>query len=347
MPNKVQDKAKNKGKNKGKNKEKDVVLEMRNVSRTFNIKPSIFAKPVPLHAVSDLSIKLYRNEIVGLVGESGCGKSTLARMLLGLMPVTEGEVLLDGQPLSSMTSQQIAKIVQPIFQDPYSSLNPRKQIWQIVAMPLIIQGVKDKKVLDSKVREMLDLVGLPRRVERNYPSQLSGGQRQRVAIARALIPKPRIVICDEPTSALDVSVQSQILNLLSDLQKHLGLTYLLISHNLSVVEHLADKMFVMYLGRIVEAGITSDIFDKPLHPYTEVLLNAALTPTPNQGIPDLQLGSDYPNPINQPSGCAFHPRCSKIFEPCKTKRPLLVATDKNHLCACHLYPGSSTTVFKQ
>ncbi len=316
-----------------------VVLELKNVTQTFQVRPSLFSKKLPLTAVKECSFKLHANEIVGLVGESGCGKSTMAKILLGIIKPTQGQVFIDGHELSSLNPQELAKIVQPIFQDPYSSLNPRKRISQIIGMPLSLTGEFDNAAIRRKVLDMLDLVGLPKRVENAYPSQMSGGQRQRVAIARALISRPRIVICDEPTSALDVSVQAQILNLLTDLRKELNLTYLLISHNLAVVEHLADRMFVMYLGRIVESGSAKQVFGKPQHPYTSELLNASLPPVPGHGIPKLHLGSEYPNPIKPPPGCVFHPRCGKRFAPCDSQDPQLIAVGgkAEHQCACLLY----------
>ena len=311
-------------------------LELRNVSQTFHVKRGLMAGRLPLRAVSGVSMRLGRGEVAGLVGESGCGKSTLARILLGLLHPTEGEVLLDGVPIRSIRVEERAGRIQPVFQDPYSSLNPRKTVAQIVGLPLSIQGKRGDRDKRGPVLEMLDMVGLPRRVENVYPSQLSGGQRQRVAIARALISRPGVLICDEPTSALDVSVQSQILNLLSDLRAQLGLTCLLISHNLAVVEHMADRVLVMYLGRIVETGPTGRIFDSPHHPYTRALLQAALPPVPGHGIPNLGLGSEYPNPLEPPAGCAFHPRCPHSFEKCSAQRPRLVERADGGMAACHL-----------
>ena len=311
-------------------------LELRNVSQTFHVKRGLMAGRLPLRAVSGVSMRLGRGEVAGLVGESGCGKSTLARILLGLLHPTGGEVLLDGVPIQSIRVEERAGRIQPVFQDPYSSLNPRKTVAQIVGLPLSIQEKRGDRDKRGPVLEMLDMVGLPRRVENVYPSQLSGGQRQRVAIARALISRPGVLICDEPTSALDVSVQSQILNLLSDLRAQLGLTCLLISHNLAVVEHMADRVLVMYLGRIVETGPTGRIFDSPHHPYTRALLQAALPPVPGHGIPNLGLGSEYPNPLEPPAGCAFHPRCPHSFEQCSAQRPRLVERADGGMAACHL-----------
>ncbi|MDE2914190.1 MAG: ATP-binding cassette domain-containing protein [Paracoccaceae bacterium] len=312
------------------------LLELRAVSQTFRVRQGLMGGHLPLHAVADVSMSIEKGEVVGLVGESGCGKSTLAKILLGLLDPTAGDVLYDGAPLRTITIGERARKIQPIFQDPYSSLNPRKTVGQIVGLPLSIHGGLKGEVRRAALLEMLDMVGLPRRVEHAYPSQLSGGQRQRVAIARALITRPGIVICDEPTSALDVSVQSQILNLLSDLRDELGLTYLLISHNLTVVEHLAERVMVMYLGRIVESGTTDRIFRAPVHPYTQVLLRAALPPVPGYGVPKLDLGADYPNPVRPPSGCTFHPRCPKAFDRCSVERPIPTKRAGDTMAACHL-----------
>ena len=312
------------------------ILELQNVSQIFRVKQGLAGRRLPLHAVSNVSMQLRKGEVVGLVGESGCGKSTLAKILLGLIVPTEGEVLFNGKPLYESSITERTKRIQTIFQDPYSSLNPRKTVAQIVGLPLQLHGELDSTARRSAIREMLDMVGLPRRVENAYPSQMSGGQRQRVAIARALITRPGVLICDEPTSALDVSVQSQILNLLCDLRGELGLTYLLISHNLAVVEHLAERVVVMYLGRIVESESAEKIFANPVHPYSQALLNAALPPKPGQGVPELDLGTDYPNPVYPPSGCAFHPRCSMAFDRCSVELPKLSKQYDGGSVACHL-----------
>jgi len=312
------------------------VLETRDVRRTFRIGAGMFQPKKTLHAVNGVSIKVEKGEVLGLVGESGCGKSTLAKMLLGLLEPTGGDVLFDGRPLYEMDRLARARRVQPIFQDPYSSLNPRKRIDDIVTLPLRVHKVGDRADWRRKAEEMMDLVGLARRYLTAYPSQLSGGQRQRVAIARALIMRPEMVICDEPTSALDVSVQSQILNLLLDLRKELGLTYVLISHNLAVVEHLATRVSVMYLGRIVEEKETDDLFRDPQHPYTSALLKSVLTPEPGLGVPDTHMGATFPNPIAPPPGCTFHPRCPDAMPHCSRVAPWPVPKASG-FAECHLY----------
>jgi peptide/nickel transport system ATP-binding protein len=256
--------------------------------------------------------------------------------MMGLLEPSQGTIELGGKPISALDRMTVARTVQPIFQDPYSSLNPRKSIGSIITLPLRVQGDRDPATWEKRVYEIMELVGLPRRVFNNYPNQLSGGQRQRVAIARALINRPRMVICDEPTSALDVSVQSQILNLLQDLRAELGLTYLLISHNLAVVEHIATRVAVMYLGRIVEQTDTASLFESPRHPYSEALLGSVLTPDPTQGVPDTHLGASYPNPLEMPSGCTFHPRCPKAMAQCSQMAPRPIPAPSGHV-ECHLY----------
>ena len=318
----------------------ELVLEAKGVTKTFQISSGFMKPKRPLHAVNGVDLNVRRGEVVALVGESGCGKTTLAKMLMGLLPPTAGTIALEGQPIAEQDRMSVARAVQPIFQDPYSSLNPRKTIGSIIMLPLKVQGDPDPSTWEKRAHEIMELVGLPRRVFNAYPNQMSGGQRQRVAIARALINRPRMVICDEPTSALDVSVQSQILNLLQDLRAELGLTYLLISHNLAVVEHIATRVAVMYLGRIVEEAATGDVFDRPRHPYTKALLGSVLTPDPSLGVPDTHLGASYPNPLEMPSGCTFHPRCVDCMDVCRTTAPKVRRDDAGSV-ECHLYAAEA------
>ncbi|MFP1755353.1 ATP-binding cassette domain-containing protein [Lonsdalea quercina] len=265
----------------------DLALELCVLSRVFRLNRGIFTKPGEIRAVNDVSLRIRRGETLGLVGESGCGKSTLAKMLLGLLPPTSGNVLIEGREIDAGDRKALASRIQPIFQDPYSSLNPRRTVADIVEVALRLHNMGTPEERKTRVKEMLDVVGMPARTHQQYPGQLSGGQRQRVAIARALIMRPAILICDEPTSALDVSVQAQILNLLLALKQEFGLTYLFISHNLSVVEYLVDHVAVMQKGTIVEQGTREQIFRSPHHPYTKTLLASVLTPEPGLGIPDI------------------------------------------------------------
>ena len=311
-------------------------LECKNVGRTFMIGKGILSSKKPLRAVDDVSLKINRGQVFAVVVESGCGKTTLARMLLGLLEPTDGAIYLDGQLISEVGSDVISQKVQPVFQDPYSSLNPRKTIESIISLPLRVHGIGTKESMLERVSELMRLVGLPNRLIHSYPNQLSGGQRQRVAIARALIMEPGIIVCDEPTSALDVSVQAHILNLLQDLKDKFNLTYIFISHDLAVVEHLADWVAVMYLGRLIEFGSASEVLRNPLHPYTQALMESVLTPDPRKGLPEITFGRGLPNPLEPPSGCNFHPRCSKIIDGCDSKMPKLLP-ESDRLVECHLY----------
>jgi len=309
------------------------LLQAVSVSRTFAIRAGAFKPPRTLHAVNEVSLGVERGGVLGIVGESGCGKSTLARLLLGLIPPSRGQVILDGQDIAAISRRELARRVQPVFQDPYSSLNPRRSIASIVSLPLEVHGIANPR--QHKAIEMLERVGLPARLADNTPGQLSGGQRQRVAIARALVMKPEIVICDEPTSALDVSVQAQIINLLIELRREFSLTYVFISHNLAVVEHIATRVAVMYLGRVVESAPTATLFAQPRHPYTQALLASVLTPEPGLGIPDTGLGLSFPNPLDPPAGCPFHPRCPHAMPQCTAERPALTRIGSGQ-AACHL-----------
>lgn len=309
-------------------------LETREVTKTYLVSGGVFRSRQRLKAVNGVSLNVTKGSVLGLVGESGCGKTTMAKLILGLESLTEGEIFIDGQAISKLTAKGIARRVQPVFQDPYSSLNPRKSIASIISLPLRALKVGNRDRWNGQVDDIMERVGLPSRLKHNYPNQLSGGQRQRVAVARALIMHPDVVLCDEPTSALDVSVQAQILNLLMELRQELNLTYILISHDLAVVEHMASTVAVMYLGRIVEEAGTRELFKRPRHPYTQALLASVLTPEPGLGLPETHLGLEYPNPIDPPSGCTFHPRCPKATELCSNVPPQ-PRIEADRMVECH------------
>jgi len=314
-------------------------VEVRNVCQTYKVDGSLFSRSRNLRALNSVSLEVSQGAVLGIVGESGCGKSTLSRVLLGLLKPTSGEVLVHGRPLSSLKRIDLAALMQPVFQDPYSSLNPSKRVGSIVELPLIVHKRGTSTERKALVEKLIGMVGLGSHHLQAYPSQLSGGQRQRVAIARALVMQPEILICDEPTSALDVSVQSQILNLLLELQSELKLTLVLISHNLAVVEHMASHLAIMYLGRVVEAGSADRIFKAPKHPYTRALMAAALAPNPDEDLPDPLPGA-FPNALDPPSGCAFHPRCKHAVDRCRTHEPSLKLHEGSKV-ACFLYSSDS------
>ena len=312
-------------------------IEVRGLRREFRASQGLFAAPRRVVAVDDVSFSVPAGSVLGVVGESGCGKTTLARMILGLMDPSAGEVLVDGKRLDGMDRRARARLIQPVFQDPFSSLNPRRRVSDIIAMPLVAQSNVTTSEVNRRVAESLERVGLSTEQGTRFPSQLSGGQRQRVAIARALVLQPRLVICDEPVSALDVSVQAQILNLLAELRRDLGLTYLFISHNLAVVEHVASEVAVMYLGRIVEEGEPDAVLHDPAHPYTRALVSAI--PHPGRTGQRMVLQGDPPNPADRPSGCAFHPRCPVANSLCAREAPILKPRADGRLIACHVAHG--------
>jgi peptide/nickel transport system ATP-binding protein len=306
-------------------------IEAVGLTRVFDQRPGLFGEPRRVIAVDDVTLRVAAESAIGIVGESGCGKSTLARVLLGILAPSAGSVRIAGQTLAEMDRRARARLIQPVFQDPMSSLNPRRRVADNVALPLTAQGIGAAE-RRRRVSAMLERVGLSADTAERYPAQLSGGQRQRVAIARALVGEPRILVCDEPTSALDVSVQAQILNLLADLRAEFDLTLVFISHNLAVVELIADEVAVMYLGRIVDHGSNEAVFGARRHPYTRALLASVLTPEPGLGLPDVPLGEGYPDPSNIPPGCRFHPRCPLAIERCRTEPPARRAVE------CHLAP---------
>jgi peptide/nickel transport system ATP-binding protein len=308
-------------------------IEVRDLGKTFAVSTGLFKPPRRVTAVEGVSFSVPHGGVMGIVGESGCGKSTLARMIMGLLPVTSGEVLVDGRRLAEMDRRERARLIQPVPQDPFSSLNPRRRVRDNIALPLTAQGNILARDASETVSAMMAKVGLRPDMGDRYPAELSGGQRQRVAIARALVLRPRILICDEPTSALDVSVQAQILNMLVELRRDLGLTMVFISHNLAVVEHMASEVAVMYLGRVVERSGAATLFRQPGHPYTQALLSSVLTPEPGLGIPDIGLGDAIPDPSAVPPGCRFHPRCSFVQDICKTAAPPRLSTDS--MVECH------------
>ena len=310
------------------------ILSLMDISHNFISAGGVFKKAQRLQALRGVSLDIKSGEVLAIVGESGCGKTTLAKVLMHVIKPSGGEVRFKGGRLADLSATNRATSLQAIFQDPYSSLNPRKTIGDIIGLPLRMHRQLTEKARKEAVLEMISRVGLPVGFYDRFPNQLSGGQRQRVAIARALILKPEVVICDEPTSALDVSVQAQILNLLQDLQAELGLTYILISHNLAVVEHMSSRVAVMYLGQIVELAETSKLFHDPQHPYTKALLASVLTPNSGGGIPDVPLGLNYPNALDPPQGCSFHPRCPMVTERCKLEPPSLI-TSESGFVSCH------------
>jgi peptide/nickel transport system ATP-binding protein len=310
-------------------------IEVRNIRQVFKVSGGMFGTTRHVVAVDDVSFAVPEGSVLGIVGESGCGKSTLAKQILGLLRPTAGEALVHGERLAFLSRKERARLIQPVFQDPFSSLNPRQSIEEIVSLPLVAQGSFSADEIKKLTSDVLDRVGISRVMAGRFPSQLSGGQRQRVAIARALVIRPKVVVCDEPTSALDVSVQAQILNLLAELRRDFNLTYIFISHNLAVVEHVASAVAVMYLGRIVEMNETDALFRTPRHPYTRALLESVLTPDPDLGVPDVGLGDTIPDPSNIPSGCRFHPRCRVAVERCRHDPPKPAFGD-GRMVECHL-----------
>lgn len=321
--------------------EDEVLVEVSHLKKYFPIKGGFFNRVVGhVKAVDDVSFTIKKGTTMGLVGESGCGKSTTGRTMLRLLEKTDGKVFFKGQDVFELSREDLRQMrtkMQIIFQDPYSSLSPRLPVGEIIGEAVREHNLVPKEEYDDYVTKIMLACGLQEFHKDRYPHEFSGGQRQRICIARAIAMNPEFIVCDEPVSALDVSIQAQIINLLKDLQDEFGLTYLFISHDLSVVEHISDSVGVMYLGNLVETGETADIFDKPLHPYTKALFSAIPIPDPDAEIDRIILEGSIPSPANPPAGCKFHTRCSECMEVCKTVAPEMKEYSKGHFVCCHLY----------
>lgn len=319
----------------------EVLLEAVDLRKHFAVRAGVLSNIKGyVKAVDGISLSISKGETFGLVGESGCGKSTLGRLLLRLIEPTSGKCLINGENIYHLKEEQLRKLrrdIQIIFQDPYASLNPKMTIGKTIEEPMkIFNIIADKSEREEKVKELLEIVGLSRDHYGRFPHEFSGGQRQRISIARALALKPKLIVCDEAVSALDVSIRSQILNLLKDLQEEFNLTYVFISHDLSVVKYICDRIGVMYLGKIVEMASSADLFRNPSHPYTKALLSAIPEPNPKKAKDRVILKGDVPNPINPPEGCVFHPRCIYASERCRTDIPYPMQVCEGHYASCHL-----------
>ncbi|MEJ6704200.1 MAG: ABC transporter ATP-binding protein [Pseudomonadales bacterium] len=316
------------------------ILEVSGLMMHFPVKDGIMLRTSKFNkAVDDVSFHIMPGETLGLVGESGCGKSTLGRCIARLYQPTAGSIKFEGNEITGLGSRALMPYrqhIQMIFQDPMESLNSRHTIGDILEEPFIIHKIGDKVSRKKRVKELLEIVGLPARSVSRYPFEFSGGQRQRICIARSIALNPKLIICDEPVSALDVSIQSQILNLMNDLQQEFNLSYLFIAHDLAVVKHISDRIAIMYLGRIVESGEGQEIYKNPLHPYTRSLMSAIPVPDPHRKIKRQIISGDVPSPINPPSGCTFHPRCPEVIDECKYKVPSLETITQGHKASCHL-----------
>ncbi|MHB1681801.1 MAG: ABC transporter ATP-binding protein [Bacilli bacterium] len=317
------------------------ILEVRNVKKYFPIAGGILRRTTGhVKAVDDVSFSLPEGETIGLVGESGCGKSTLGRLIMRINDPTSGSILMSGRDITNVKGRQLRKLrhdFQMVFQDPYSSLNPRMSVGSLVAEPLIVNKRGTRSDISNEVVRLLEIVGLSAEARMRFPHEFSGGQRQRIAIARALALRPKLIVADEAVSALDVSIQAQVLNLLADLRKEFGLSYVFISHNLAVVKHVSDRVAVMYLGRLVELAPKRLLYSSPQHPYTQALLSAAPEPKRHMNRERIVLVGDVPSPAKPPSGCAFHTRCPKVMDICRTERPILKEYTPEQFTACHLY----------
>ena len=312
-------------------------LEVKNLRKSFRLTDSLGRAAGQLVAVDNLSLSLQKGETLGLVGESGCGKSTTGKLILQLLRADRGQVIFDGEDLTQLSPRQMRpyrRQIQMIFQDPFSSLNPRMTVGSILSEPLLIHHLAPPRQVRDRVIELLEKVGLTAEHEQRYPHEFSGGQRQRVGIARALAVEPQLIIADEPVSALDLSVQAQILNLLQGFQQERDLSYLFIAHDLAVIEHVSDRIAVMYLGKIVELTSADELYKNPRHPYTEALLNAVPVPDPDQPRPTALKG-EIPSPVNPPSGCYFHPRCPYADDLCRQQEPELLEIGNKHQVACY------------
>ncbi|MBU8880664.1 dipeptide ABC transporter ATP-binding protein [Bacillus sp. FJAT-29790] len=318
----------------------ELLLEVSGLKKYFPITGGLLGRVKgEVKAVDDVSFYVKRGETLGIVGESGCGKSTTGRLLMRLIEASDGKIVFEDKEITSMSTSGLRKIrrdIQMVFQDPYASLNPRHTVEKILEEPLIVHGIGTKEERKKRVLEMLEVVGLSSYHARRYPHQFSGGQRQRIGIAKALMTKPKLIIADEPVSALDVSIQAQVLNLMKDIQKEFGLTYIFIAHDLGVVRHISDRVGVMYLGRLIELADSEELYENPKHPYTKVLLSAVPIPDPDIKRETILIQGELPSPANPPKGCAFHTRCSECMDICKTTRP--EGQNMNgHYVACHLY----------
>lgn len=317
------------------------LLEVRNLKKHYPIRKGLFSKQVgAVKAVDGISLTVEQGETLAVVGESGCGKSTTGRAILRLIEPTDGEIRFSGTDVRSLNNEQLRRFrtdMQMVFQDPYASLDPRWTVQRILEEPLRTHENGSSSELKSRVEQLMEVVGLSPYQAHRFPHEFSGGQRQRIGIARALALNPKFIVCDEPVSALDVSIQAQVLNLMQDLQEQFGLTYMFISHDLSVVKFISDRVAVMYLGRVVELAPTKSLFDKALHPYTQALMSAVPAPNPGLKKQRIVLTGDVPNPENPPSGCAFHPRCPYAMDRCKSEEPMLRDLESGHQVSCHLY----------
>jgi oligopeptide/dipeptide ABC transporter ATP-binding protein len=325
--------------------ENERLLDVKNLKKHFPVtKGIVFKKQIgQIKAVDGVTFHINRGETFGLVGESGCGKTTIAKVILLMEKITSGKVTFNGRDIDQLSGQDLTDfrgMVKAVFQDPFSSLSPRMRAWEIIAEPIIANNPKPKKEMKERVAQLLELVGLPAHSVDLFPHEFSGGQRQRIAVARSLALDPKLIVLDEPVSALDVSIRAQIMNILREIQKRFGLTYLLIAHDLAVVKHMSTTIGVMYLGKLVEVSDAKKLYRQPFHPYTQALLSAAMPSHPSIQQDEIILTGEVPSPLHPPPGCRFYPRCFKAQEICAIKEPQLKDQGENHYVACHLYSTS-------